>query len=91
MDNIVFWNIREILIEFPETRDSDKKLIVHYYNIYEWWFNEENVLLSEVKFETIVRFRRKLQEDPRYWWSHKIREARKMLSNIYANFFRYLK
>jgi len=78
--------VRYVLENYPETRDSDAKLIIMVW----WCFNrdafEQNdrkkwtILVSEIpyldKMESIRRVRQKFQEQKKYLGNEKVREIR---------------
>jgi hypothetical protein len=61
----VYEIVKYLLTTFPETRDSDKKLLLHYYKgkkvIVDGVFNEA-LFMTAVPEESITRARRKIQE-----------------------------
>lgn len=92
MDNLdkIRTQVKDLLLEFPETRDSDNLLVVKYFGCYYGWLNEETMLTSWVSLESIIRSRRKLQEDPKYWGNKKVRQYRKRLSSYFAFYYKYM-
>lgn len=62
MKKKVIDNVRELLLEYPETRGDDMLLLIYY-----WTKIEKHVVIRDLKYatsaETIRRVRQKLQAD----------------------------
>jgi len=75
----ITWYVERALSSWPETRDSDKKLILAV-----WWLQDNDYEQHFRKFfketaimpDTITRCRRKLQENGKYSASPQVDEAR---------------
>lgn len=71
-------SVERILREWPETRDSDNKLIVAFFQLRGANFTRKQMdLLESVSFESIRRSRQKIQEEGRYPATERVKKARK--------------
>lgn len=78
----------KILEIFPETRNSDKKLIVKYLKVYHNAKLIDDILDEDVPaMETVFRCRRRIQEEGKYLAEEPVEEARNWNQLEFSDFF----
>jgi hypothetical protein len=76
--------VERILEWYPETRNSDKKLLLRYYDQHGLHLTEEqaDIFLSIKSPETIRRTRQKIQESGKYPATENVRRTRAHMSMV---------
>lgn len=76
--------VKQVLRDYPETRDSDTELVARVWEVYGLEFTPEQRRLIAVipKTESITRCRRKLQEQGLYRANRQVEKVRKQKASM---------
>jgi hypothetical protein len=75
--------VEEIMKRYPQTRDSDKELIIGVLQASGAGLSErQREILRSINFESIRRYRQKLQEEGKYLPSPEVKAQRKLKAEI---------